>query len=618
MDGIGGSVFLADLDADFISPSQACVNPLFTGIAKKKSSMNNQTIHTSPRKISGNINTDSNNLRKTGAATLSIDSSIFSGIDTVVNGNKKKVARVTLNDCLACSGCVTSAETVLLNSHSITKLKQVLQNSRNNDNTQLFVLSVSPHARASIAEHYKLDLTTTQRALESVFKYHLGFHYIFGTEGATKIAREEIAAEFLHRLDKAQSNTTGQSAEKKLKSNVSVSSSIEMLNRIPWKRPRDTVAVSSTEAIYTDITEKYTHNYSIEQQPLSLPLLTSSCPGWICYAEKKCPEILPYLSTCKSPQQILGRVLKGYLKDKLILPAQTNINDISSNVNDKEQSHVYHVTLMPCYDKKLEASRKDFLYGSNNTPDVDLVITPKEFIEMVKADGIIFNDSRKITVDKNSNDISLQFSNTIDKKMKEFLGFEAPQVKVSRYDETTSGSSGGYLDYVVRNTALKLYNMNLFNVKNRLIFKTGKNKDFKTTEITYDDKVVLRFAIAYGFRNIQAIVRQLKKGICKYDFIEMMACPGGCLNGGAQIVAENRILTKTLLEKVRLLHDAHVVDEDSSVDDGHFSETLLSAASYHRQIFNMQPYTNMSLKWFHTKYHSVAELKIETAMGGDW
>jgi iron only hydrogenase large subunit-like protein len=613
MDGFGGSVFLADLDADFISPSQACVNPLFTGTAKKKGSVNDQIKQTNPRKKSSNINMDSKNLRKTGAATLSIDSSIFSGIDTVVNSNQKKVARVTLNDCLACSGCVTSAETVLVTSHSIARLKQVLQNSRNNDNTLIFVLSVSPHARASIAEHYKLDLTAAQRALESVFKYHLGFHYIFGTEGATKVAREEVAAEFLHRLNQEQINMVEQTAKKKLKSNVSISSSIRMLNRIPWKRPRDTVAVSSTEAIYADTAEKYTHNYSIEHQPLSLPLLTSSCPGWICYAEKKCPEVLPYLSTCKSPQQILGRVLKGYLKDKLISSAPTNINDISSNINDTKKSHVYHVTLMPCYDKKLEASRKDFLHGSNNTPDVDLVITPKEFIEMVKADGIIFNDPRKIPVDKNNSHISLQFSNNIDKKMKVFLGFEASQVKVSRYDETTSGSSGGYLDYVLRNTALKLYNMNLFNVKNRLIFKTGKNKDFKTTEISYNDKVVLRFAIAYGFRNIQAIVRQLKKGICKYDFIEMMACPSGCLNGGAQIVAENRILTKALLEKVKMLHDAHVVDEDSIVDDECFSE-----ASYHRQFFNMQPYTNMSLKWFHTKYHSVADLKLETAMGGDW
>ena len=233
----------------------------------------------------------------------------------------------------------------------------------------MLVLSVSPHARASIAQHYKLDLATTNQCIEALFVDKLGFKYIFDTEGATRVAREEVAAEFLHRLEKR-----GQ-----LSRNLS---SKALGCKSVWKRPRDTVALSSTEALYVDTNEKFVHSFSTDDQPVALPLLTSSCPGWICYAEKKCPEIVPYISTCKSPQQILGRVVKGLIADKL-LPQVAEI------------PYVYHVTLMPCYDKKLEASRKDFL-SETGVPDVDLVISPKELLDMLVSDGIEFDKNLHI------------------------------------------------------------------------------------------------------------------------------------------------------------------------------------------------------------------------------
>ena len=152
--------------------------------------------------------------------------------------------------------------------------------------------------------------------------------------------------------------------------------------------------------------------------------------------------------------------------------------------------------------------------------------------------------------------------------------------------------------------------MNLFDNKQILTFKSGRNKDFKVTEIQHEGQVVLRFAIAYGFRNIQAIMRQIKKGNCRYDFIEIMACPSGCLNGGAQLVAENRILTKAVLEKVKSLYDNHVVW------NGYKEQVKMSDAFY--KIFGFHPYTKQSIKAFHTTYHSVAELKLENSMGGDW
>lgn len=97
----------------------------------------------------------------------------------------------------------------------------------------------------------------------------------------------------------------------------------------------------------------------------SLPMLSSSCPGWVCYAEKTHGTfILPYISTTRSPQQIMGVLVKQYLAQKLGVSAE----------------RIYHVSVMPCYDKKLEASREDFFDEANNSKDVDCVITSSKYI----------------------------------------------------------------------------------------------------------------------------------------------------------------------------------------------------------------------------------------------
>jgi iron only hydrogenase large subunit-like protein len=95
----------------------------------------------------------------------------------------------------------------------------------------------------------------------------------------------------------------------------------------------------------------------------ALPMLASSCPGWVCYAEKTHGSfILPYISTTRSAQQIMGVLVKKVLAEKLGVTAE----------------HIYHVTIMPCYDKKLEASREDFFSEAENSRDVDCVITSSE------------------------------------------------------------------------------------------------------------------------------------------------------------------------------------------------------------------------------------------------
>ena len=108
------------------------------------------------------------------------------------------------------------------------------------------------------------------------------------------------------------------------------------------------------------------------EQNKNLPLFTSACPGWVCYVEKTHGKlVIPYMSKVKSGQQIMGSLVKKLVADHY------KINP----------SQVYHVTLMPCYDKKLEASREDFYNDLLKTKEVDLVLTPYEVFDVLKEDG---------------------------------------------------------------------------------------------------------------------------------------------------------------------------------------------------------------------------------------
>ena len=225
-----------DLQSDYVQPSQACVNPLFAASSKEPQ----QPASKKPR----------------GAAKVSVDSGIFSGFDAVQSTTEedllglgggvilkkpkktqgliresgdRKTARVTLNDCLACSGCVTSAETVLIESQSVEKFKSLLESKGGvdgdggdghdgGDHGVRFVVSLSPESVASLAAHFDLSVSVTHAALSQYFKT-LGVHTVCSTSGGTQVALIESACEFVERYR----------------------------NRAPsqWSRPRDSVADSS-------------------------------------------------------------------------------------------------------------------------------------------------------------------------------------------------------------------------------------------------------------------------------------------------------------------------------------------------------------------------------------
>ncbi|KAL0938879.1 cytosolic fe-s cluster assembly factor nar-1 [Colletotrichum truncatum] len=445
-------------------------------------------------------------------------------------------AEISLTDCLACSGCVTSAEAVLVSMQSHTEVLNTLDfgsslrivgpdengqfhvDGLEDENRKLFVASVSPQTRASLAAAagngttekeagYMLErLLSGPDGLASGGKWHNGFTWVVDTN----VAREACL----------------------------VLGADEVLGA------EDAPASSATK-----------------------PILTSSCPGWVCYAEKTHPYVLPHLSRVKSPQALMGTLLKTTLSKKLEIPP----------------SRIWHLAVMPCFDKKLEASREeltDAVWAGNGTPgrgvrDVDCVITSKEVLMLAESRGFNFFDLPR-------GNPNLQRASFPDARLEKFL---FPQ-RAAHRSSPVAGSSGGNLYFTLQTVASKHPNSQIQVIR-------GRNADvveYVVASSTGDP--IFKAARYYGFRNIQNLVRKLKPARpsrmpggkvfgaarrptgkpagLEYAYVEVMACPGGCTNGGGQIKVDDPIIVerKGLTTKPGPLEQKDFLAE---VDEAYFS-----------------------------------------------
>lgn len=280
---------------------------------------------------------------------------------------------------------------------------------------------------------------------------------------------------------------------------------------------------------------------------LKKPLLSSACPGWICYAEKTHPHILPHLSRLKSPQALTGTLLKTVLSHRLgIRPDQ-----------------IWHVAIMPCFDKKLEASREELTdiywrpdHSGLEPPvrDVDCVITSKELLMLADTRGIDFG-----TLPRQPLPVTVPFPDPVLSKLlfPKATTSQNPAAKWplrtrrSPQSDPAAGTSGGYLHHILA-TQQSLHPGS--------ILRTTRGRNADVVEYTLlnctspeFDTPIFKAARYYGFRNIQNLVRKLKparqsrlpggkvrKGVgggtgVDYAYVEVMACPGGCTNGGGQV-----------------------------------------------------------------------------------
>lgn len=253
----------------------------------------------------------------------------------------------------------------------------------------------------------------------------------------------------------------------------------------------DTVFDTSFSADLTVIEEANELVYKLENGEKkyphgnTMPLFTSCCPAWVRFVETKYPELLPYVSTCKSPMEMFGAVLKEYYK-----PA------------DKEAGmETISVAVMPCVAKKYEAARDEFC--RDRVPDVDYVITTKELILMIKELGVQFQEIEPSAPD-------MPFS-------------------INSGAGVIFGVTGGVMEAALRHVAAKN------NETLREIEYSGVRglEGTKIAEVSLGDKT-LRVGVVNGLGNADTLIRKLQRGEEKLDFVEVMACPYGCIGGAGQ------------------------------------------------------------------------------------
>lgn len=257
----------------------------------------------------------------------------------------------------------------------------------------------------------------------------------------------------------------------------------------------------------------------------TLPMITSCCPGWVKFAEMNYPELLPHLSSCKSPHEMFGALLKTYYAEK-------------ENIDPK---NIYVVSVMPCIAKKFESQRDEL--SNDSMQDVDNVITTRELARMIKQANI---DLAKLDDEK------------FDDPMGEATGAAA-----------IFGTTGGVMEAALRTAQDTLTGKDLKEIDFEVV---RGEKGIKRATIEVAGKEI-KIVVASGLGNARKIMEEIKSGKADYQFVEIMACPGGCIMGGGQSIKS---------AKTRLEHDVrklradclYSIDEKSTIRKSHENPIL--------------------------------------------
>jgi len=443
------TILSAETLNDFIAPSVACIKPV-------------ETLPAAPSSSELAVGVE-------GDATVP---------DT------RTAAQISLTDCLACSGCVTSSEAVLVSMQSHNEVLSALEQFPE----KTFVALLSPQSRAALAVALQASETEVANMVSALLTQALGgkmFEIVVDTNPFRQLSHHYAAEEVVEAIDDPE-------------------------------RKR--------------------------------PILTSSCPGFICYLESTHPVLIPHLSTLKSPQAIAGTFLKA------LMIGEGRV---------KSPEDIYTVSIMPCFDKKLEGARGELISSawrsdSAETPvrDIDCVITTRELLSLAEAKGVDFSTLPRSTQPTPT----LSCNATIQR----FLTTPATNGPID------SGTSGGTLVSIL--STLLSYHLGA-----TLHVQQGRNIDTRDYLIlSPTGETIAKLSRCYGFRNIQNLVRRLKPsstrvlptfggrkppttpaaarrvskrpgaGDDKMVYVEVMACPGGCTNGGGQIKWDDEAIWKQL------------------------------------------------------------------------
>ena len=308
-----------------------------------------------------------------------------------------------------------------------------------NDPTKHVVVGPAPSIRVTLGECFGMPIGTNVEGKMVTALRRLGFDKVFDVDNAADFTIMEEGTEFLHRL----------------------------------------------------------------QEGGTLPLITSCSPGWIRFCEQHYPEMVPNLSSCKSPQQMFGTLVKTYYAEKM-------------GINPRD---IFVVSIMPCTAKKYEVRREEM--RQHGWLPVDVSLTTRELGRMITRAGLLFQ-------------------NLPDGEFDEMLG-------VSTGAATIFGASGGVMEAALR-TVVE-------------IVTKGEMKPLEFTEVrgmtgikeaSYDlPGKTVRVCVASGLSNAKKVLDGVKSGEMQYDFIEIMACPGGCINGGGQPIQHADVRNWTDVRSLR-------------------------------------------------------------------
>lgn len=288
----------------------------------------------------------------------------------------------------------------------------------------------------------------------------------------------------------------------------------------------------------------------------NMPMITSCCPSWIKFIEMNYPDLLQHLSSCKSPHQMLGSLLKTYFAKK-------------ENI---DPSKIYVVSIMPCVAKKYERQRPEL--KNNGLYDVDNVITTRELARMIKQANI---DFEKIE------------DQEYDMPLGETTGAGA-----------IFGVTGGVMEAALRTAQDKL---NGEDVEKFEFIEVRGEKGIKEANITINGRN-LHVAVVSGLSNAKKILEELKLGKSSYDFIEVMACPGGCIMGGGQPIKNSKVRAKMDIAKLRG-KALYSIDEKSKIRKSH--ENPIVKKVY--EEFLEEPGSYRAHKLLHTTYSKKEKYK---------
>ncbi len=362
---------------------------------------------------------------------------------------------------------------------------------------KIVIVQTAPAVRTAIAEEFGEKIGTSGTGKMVAALHRLGFYRVFDTNFGADLTIMEEANEWIHRL--------------------------------------------STKAVS--------------------PMITSCSPGWINYIEYYYPELLPHLSSCKSPHEMVGAIIKSYYAEK----------------HNIDRSKICVVSIMPCVAKKYENKRPQ--NAVDGIADVDVVLTTRELAKLIRRAGITW---KKLPDEEFDNDL-----------LGEYTGAGV-----------IFGASGGVMEAAVRTayhiiTGAELEPIDLLPVRG---FKGIKEASLTIAGKKYN------IAVASSMKNAKILLDEIKAGKSKYHFIEIMGCPGGCINGGGQPFVkeiflpneDDDIMQTYMAKRAKVLYDE---DLSKKVRRSHLNKDV--QALY--KNFLGEPGSHKAHKYLHTSYNDKRE-----------